>query len=90
MAIDYLHVPLRRSKVTILQILKKPARLDLNLPDLIVRSKVGHKWVMTLVRVQLDLSSMSVRRTWTTISVILFLYFNLNQKAIEINNVGHM
>ena len=24
------------------------------------------------------------------ISVILFLYFNLNQKAIELNNVGHI
>jgi hypothetical protein len=24
------------------------------------------------------------------ILVILFLYFNLNQKAIELNNVGHI
>ena len=44
---------------------------------------------MTLVRVWLDLSSMSIRRTSTTISVILFLYFNLNQKAIELNKITH-
>ena len=25
-----------------------------------------------------------------TLSVILFLYFNLNQKGIELNNVGHI
>ena len=45
---------------------------------------------MTLVRVQLDLLSMSIRRNQTTISVILFLSFNLNQKAIELNNAGHI
>ena len=33
-----------------------------------------------------QMSSMSFRRTQTTISVILFLFFNLNQKAIELNN----
>ena len=45
---------------------------------------------MTLVRVWLCPSSMSVRRTQTTISVVLFLYFNLNQKVIELNNFGHI
>ena len=34
--------------------------------------------------------SLLIRRTLTTISVTLFLYFNLNQKAIELNNVGHI
>ena len=34
--------------------------------------------------------AMSVRRIQATISVILFLYFNLNQEAIELKNVGHI
>ena len=60
------------------------------LMDDIVYHKVGHLWVMTLVWDWLDLSSMSIRRTQTTISVMLYLYCNLNQKAIELNDIGHL
>ena len=35
------------------------------------------------------MSSISVRRIQTTISVLFFLYFNLNKNAIKLNNVGH-
>ena len=46
-----------------------------------------------LVHLQLFRPSV-IRGPWLdgliNISVALFLYFNLNQKAIELNNVGHI
>ena len=41
--------------------------------------------ILRSVHVRLHQSSMSIRRTQTTISVIFFLYFNLNPKVIEHN-----
>ena len=44
---------------------KKLARFLINEVELdVCYSKVGHKWVMTSVQVRLDLSSMSIRRTY--------------------------
>ena len=45
-------------------------------------SKVFYQEVLSTRRVQLNLLSRSVRRTWT-----IFLYFNLKQKTVFTNNV---
>ena len=65
------------------------AQCDFNQKCLIIIVTEGWRGIWS-VQVRLYLSSMSVRQTWTTFLVVIFLYFNLNQKAMDLDNVGHV
>ena len=53
-------------------------------------SKIGNWGVTSPGWMWLDLLLKLVRPSASTFSVTLFLYFNLNEKAIELNNVGQI
>ena len=46
--------------------------------------------LINYVRLRVGTYINDVRFFWSKFSVTLFLYFNLNQKAIERNNLGHV